>query len=554
MSRRRGVLGHPPQEEPGADRATREHLLREVAELYYVHRFSQKAIAARIGRSVPTVSRLLADAEGRDIVQVRVRYPVPLVPELQRELVNRFGLRLARVADVSADGPSNPLGQVAELAARYLATLLTDDAIVSVAWGSSIREVAELLKTNPHRNVHVVQALGSLGSRLPAIDNPAITKALAERIAGTPHFLPAPMIVDSTSAREAFASDPQFAETLALGERPDIALIGIGIADPGLSGICRAGYLDPWSMERIRASGAVGDIVVEFYDLFGHVRETDIGERVVGMRLPGLANTRTVVAIARGTAKAAAILGALRTGLIHVLVTDDATACRVLELGDTYPERRAFPLNAAAASVFEVASDADAEQRQTMAILGSAVVALEERGYGELTVAAIASRAGVDVLSIFGRWPSKAALVMEAYIAAAEERLAHPDLGNVHADLQAMLTIMGERADTNSLLQPVWRRSLIVAIERGKRRGELRADAEVNLLVDIILGAVWFRTQVERAPADAAFICGVVATIVDGVALRVAEASEQAGSEPHIAPYCRRPLTPMTGEFVRVAQ
>jgi deoxyribonucleoside regulator len=554
VSRRRGILGQPPRDECVPNGAARERLLSDVAELYYVQRLSQKAIAARIGRSVPTVSRLLADAEARDIVDVRVRYPVPVVPELQRELVNRFGLRLARVADVRHDRPCNPLGQVAELAARHLATVLHDGAIVSVAWGSSISEAVRLLKTNPHRNVHVVQALGSLGSRLPTIDNPVITQTLAQRVDGTPHYLPAPMIVDSKSSRDAFASDPQLAETLALGGKPDIALVGIGMADPGLSGICRAGYLDPWDMERIRASGAVGDVVVEFYDLFGRVRDTDVGDRVVGMRLPDLANTRTVVAIARGAAKAAAILGALRTGLIHVLVTDNITACRVLELADTYPESRSFALDVTRASVYDAASDADAEQRQTEAILAATIATLQDHGYGELTVAAVAARAGVAVRSICERWPSKAALVMEAYIAAAEERVAHPDSGNVRADLQAILSLIGESADADPTHVPAWRRSLAIAIERGKRRGELSAEADTRLLVDMILGAVWYRTQVERTPADAAFTRGIVTTIADGNKPRDPDATERATAGPRGAPDAWRPLRSVAEEFIRAAR
>jgi deoxyribonucleoside regulator len=113
--------------------------LTEVATLYYVDRFTQQQIARQIGRSVATVSRLLAEAEAKEIVEVRVRYPIPVVPELQAALVERFGLRLARVVRASPDeSHGNLLAQMGDLAARHLATLLVDGSVISVGWGTSI--------------------------------------------------------------------------------------------------------------------------------------------------------------------------------------------------------------------------------------------------------------------------------------------------------------------------------------------------------------------------------------------------------------------------------
>lgn len=140
--------------------------------------------------------------------------------------------------------PVDPIVPVADLAARLIATLLSDGSVISVAWGTSVLEVARQLKPSPRRDVHVVQGLGSLGSLLPEVDNPWVAQILAERLDGAPHFLPAPMIVESSAIRDSFAEEPQFADTLNLAARADIALVGIGLADPSLSGLCRAGYLD----------------------------------------------------------------------------------------------------------------------------------------------------------------------------------------------------------------------------------------------------------------------------------------------------------------------
>lgn len=337
--------GSPTKGAP--DLAVRRTILAEVATMYYVDRLNQGQIARQVGRSVSTVSRLLAEAEAAGIVEVRVRQPTPVVPELQSLLAARFGLRLARVLRSAANEPHRILPQLGDLAARYLTTILTDGAIVSVGWGTSLYEVVRAVNPGPHRGIRVVQALGSLGSRLPAIDNHLITRVLAEQVDGTPHFLPAPMIVESARVRDALLQDPQLRETLALARRSDIALVGVGVAEPEHSGMFRAGYVDAATLDLIRVAGGVGDVMVEFFDVYGRPCDVAVSKRVIGMRRADLREARSVIAVAGGIGKAAAILGALRTGLIHVLVTDDTTACRVLELSETHPERPTLRVAAA---------------------------------------------------------------------------------------------------------------------------------------------------------------------------------------------------------------
>ena len=296
------------------DGATRQAILAEVATLYWIDKLNQEQIARQIGRSVPTVSRLLAEADAAGIVEVRIRYPSAIDPALQAELIHRYGLRVARVLSTSSSDPARLLSQLGELGARYLTTVLRDGMSVSVGWGTTLYEVVQALRPMHHRDVHVTQALGSLGSKLPAIDNHLITRLLADRVGGTPHFLPAPMIVESELVREALLQDPQVRETLQIGRRSDISLTGIGVADPDLAGMYRAGYIDERALDEIRENGAVGDILVEFFDKHGRWLNLPVTRRVIGLSVDDLAAIPTVFAVAGGTRKATAILGALRGG------------------------------------------------------------------------------------------------------------------------------------------------------------------------------------------------------------------------------------------------
>lgn len=449
----------------------RSALRADVAHRYHVERLTQKEIAFALGCSVPTISRLLAEATAQDMVEVRIRSDIPVDPELQRALVHRFGLRIARVALVPADRQCDPLDAVAELAARYVTTILTDGAVVSVAWGSSVHEAVRRIKSSPRRDVHVVQGLGSLGSLLPSIDNPGITESLAARVDGTPHFLPAPMIVDSAATRDALARVPDFGHTLDLAGRSDIALIGIGLADPGLSGMCRAGYLDPRELNEIGGQGAIGDIIVEFFDLFGNVQETSVRDRVVGMRLSDLGRARTVIAIARGTIKAPAILGALRTELIDVLITDSLTTRRVLELAEAYPTPRVAPM----------------------------------------PLSAVAARPGPPQ-----RRPSQESPRPDIAPVPFHEDLVHAlmviaDPRHRPAPAAAGMTVPHDDRDAAA--------GIVTAIlHQGKTRGELKCDADCGTIARALLGAIWYRAVIEQVPVNVSFVRGLVVTVIDGSA------------------------------------
>ena len=76
-------------------------------------------------------------------------------------------------------------------------------------------------------------------------------------------------------------------------------------------------------------AGAVGDMSLRFFDLQGKPVRTPLDERVIGLPLEDLARIPRVMALAGGASKTLAIMGALRTGVIDVLIPDKFTAARL---------------------------------------------------------------------------------------------------------------------------------------------------------------------------------------------------------------------------------
>ena len=81
----------------------------------------------------------------------------------------------------------------------------------------------------------------------------------------------------------------------------------------------------------MKGAGAVGDMSLRFFDLEGQPVKTPLDDRVIGLPFVNLLRIPRVIALAGGASKTQAIMGALRTGAIDVLVTDKFTATRLAE-------------------------------------------------------------------------------------------------------------------------------------------------------------------------------------------------------------------------------
>ena len=168
-------------------------------------------------------------------------------------------------------------------------------------------------------------------------------------------------------------------------------------------------------------------------------------------------------------------------------------------------------------------------ERSHRAILAATQELLLERGYADVTIEGIAARAGVGKQTIYRWWPSRAALVLEAYLAGQEAVQPPAEGRSVREDVRALLewliavlaeptggpVVAGLVSDIqrDPLLAegfrrdvvPARREGMLAALERARERGEIREDADLELAVDALHGAVFYRLLLSGAPLDATF-------------------------------------------------
>ncbi|MFJ4621530.1 sugar-binding domain-containing protein [Streptomyces sp. NPDC088812] len=84
-------------------------------------------------------------------------------------------------------------------------------------------------------------------------------------------------------------------------------------------------------LARLRGLGAVGDICQRFFDAAGVHVDAGLGERTVGISVDQLRTVPTRIEVAGGERKYTAVRGAVRGRWITALVTDTATARRLVD-------------------------------------------------------------------------------------------------------------------------------------------------------------------------------------------------------------------------------
>ncbi|TEU17814.1 MAG: sugar-binding transcriptional regulator [Anaerolineales bacterium] len=311
----------------------RTELLAQVASMYYEDNLNQDEIARRIDTSRSTVSRMLQEAREAGVVEITVHYPWKNVPEIEVDLIARFRLRQARVLRGRDQPYEEILRGLGVLAARYIEGILIEGTTLGISWGVAVYSTVRTLRPDRRLPITVVQMVGAVGEGDPLIDGPDLARLLASVYGGEYRCLHAPLIVEDTHAREVLLQEPRIRETLSLARRADVALVGIGAPSPEVYSLLRAGYLDREALAQLRAKGVVGDICARHYDAHGRVLDIELNRRIVGIELEALHDIEQVIGVAGGEAKAEAILGALRSGHVNVLITDDVTARKVLALG-----------------------------------------------------------------------------------------------------------------------------------------------------------------------------------------------------------------------------
>ena len=286
------------------------YLLGKVSALYYLRDQTQQAIAERLRLSRPTVSRLLQEARDLGYVQITVTPPRGLHLDLEWD---------------AGQGAETLRHQLGAAAAQFLARSVAAGEAIGMAWGTTLSAMVDAMVHMPTTNARVVQILGGLGPPDAAENGGELVRRLAQLLDAQAVLLPAPGVVATPAVRDVLRKDPHVKAALTELDALDTVFVGLGSLTS--NEVLNDGHsFSKQARKELRTGHAVCDIALRFFDARGRPVRTALDDRILGITTDQLRKVRRVVAVAGGSDKVEAIAAGLKTGLVHVLITDRPTA------------------------------------------------------------------------------------------------------------------------------------------------------------------------------------------------------------------------------------
>jgi AcrR family transcriptional regulator len=168
-------------------------------------------------------------------------------------------------------------------------------------------------------------------------------------------------------------------------------------------------------------------------------------------------------------------------------------------------------------------------EESRLSILRSTLKLLkQDGGFADLTIEGIAADANVGKTTVYRWWPTKAALVADAFSTSAENELRFPNTGSVYTDINIQMRglirifrsqrgkvvaalLAGGQSDPE-LLEAyrdrfLWprRRQAYETLQRGVDRGELPAGSDFDLILDSLYGPILMRFLIRHVKLEESF-------------------------------------------------
>ena len=302
-----------------------------IAQMYYEEGKNQQEISEKTGINRSAISRYLTDARTNGIVDIKIQYPWR-VTDLEQELETAFPqLKKVYIPACTDTTYETMLKTLGFFAAKYFNEKINPEMIVGLAWGKIIHEMIVNIPPVP-LNIELVQITGATGHEGVIKDGPLLTRLLSDKLQCPCLYLHVPFIVENQMLSEAMKKEKVINHTLQYAKKSNFTFTGIGSTKKDLYTLKETGYITDKEWIEIKKTGAVGDYLGVHYDIKGKILDISINKRLIGNTPEDLKDVENRVAIAGDQRKAEAILGAINGHFFNVLITDNFTAEKLLQL------------------------------------------------------------------------------------------------------------------------------------------------------------------------------------------------------------------------------
>jgi AcrR family transcriptional regulator len=184
----------------------------------------------------------------------------------------------------------------------------------------------------------------------------------------------------------------------------------------------------------------------------------------------------------------------------------------------------------------------------------------------EITIEAIARRAGVGKMTIYKWWPSKAYVALDAFRKIVNKMIVVPDTGDTERDLAELLRsnmssyssaigrIFGQflaecqndpefAALFRERFMKPRREATSEILNRAVRRGEIDQKLDQERIIDLIFGPMVFRLMAGHGPLNETEADAMISILLRGIACRPGPTKRTS----HLKPGPTASISPLIG-------
>lgn len=175
------------------------------------------------------------------------------------------------------------------------------------------------------------------------------------------------------------------------------------------------------------------------------------------------------------------------------------------------------------------------------AIFRSTLKLLRRSSFSGLTIEAVAADANVGKATVYRWWPSKGALVVDAFASSAAAQLHFPNTGSVYRDISLQMTqflgvlrgprgrivaalLAGGQTDPDLLAafrnRFLWprREEAYKTLRRAIQRAELPKTLDLDVALDTLYGAIYMRFLIQHGKLSETYVHEVCRIVLSGAA------------------------------------
>ncbi|MGB3732759.1 sugar-binding transcriptional regulator [Microbacterium sp.] len=298
------------------------------AKLYYLQDMTMDVIAAELGTSRSSVSRLLAHARETGLVDIRINSPFERVGQLEEQLRRQFRIAAHIVPMSGIVSEVERLERVALTAGRLLSQFIDSNMVVGIAWGSTVGMVSRALVQKETHGTTIVQLNGAGNVQTSGLEySSEILQRFGHAFGAVVEQFPVPAFFDDPETRAAMWRERSTRRVLAFQSKMDIAVFGLGSPQSEVpSRVYVGGYLSRDDYRSLREDGAIGDVATVFFRADGSWKDIRLNARSTGLGLDRLRRVPRRVCVVSGAAKAGTLRAAIAAGIVTDVVLDETLA------------------------------------------------------------------------------------------------------------------------------------------------------------------------------------------------------------------------------------